>query len=501
MTSDQAFDLVPPNAAALIESLRAFGYTPETAIADLVDNSITAGAHQVSISFGWDGSRSTIAISDDGSGMSADQLVDAMRAGSSSPREKRDPADLGRFGLGLKTASFSQCRHLTVMSKNAASGVSCRRWDLDEVVRTGEWRLLRGPTRSCAHLVDELDGCASGTIVVWECVDRIVGDADVEDPDPQRHFLDVADRVSAHLSMTFHRFLGPKRLQISVNGRPVSKWDPFLEGNAACQALGAERIESPGGDIEVHPYVLPHRSKLAEADFQLAGGARGWNDLQGFYVYRNGRLLVAGDWLGLRFTKEEHYKLARIRIDIPNSADEQWQIDVRKSVAVPPSEIREQLRRVAKFTRERAVEVYRHRGKVLAKRAEKGIVPLWREKVKNGRISYVINRDHEGVAAALDHPSKASVRTLLRLVEETVPVPLIAINTSERPEEHVAPLEQATPKAVAELAEAIYRSLIQRGMSHRDAAQQVLTTDPFHLYPELIGLMDGLGQPEEDLRT
>ena len=125
-----------------------------------------------------------------------------------------------------------------------------------------------------------------------------------------------------------------------INDRAVDQWDPFLEGNPARQVLGVERIHYAGGDVEVNPFVLPHRSKLTEEDFRLAGGARGWNDLQGFYVYRQERLLVAGDWLGLRFTKEEHYKLARIRVDIPNSTDEEWQIDVRKSVAIPPAEVR-----------------------------------------------------------------------------------------------------------------------------------------------------------------
>lgn len=492
------FDLVPPNAGALIESLRAFGYTPETAIADLVDNSITAGAKNIGITFAWNGSQSRIVVADDGGGMSEDALVNAMRTGSTSPRDERDPGDLGRFGLGLKTASFSQARHLIVLSKTITTGVACRRWDLDEVVRSGEWRLLKMPTASCAALTERLADQHSGTVVIWESLDRLIGDAEPGDAAAQRHFLETAERVTAHLSMTFHRYILRRRIRITVNDRPVPKWDPFLEGSAACQALGVEHIHAPGGDIEVHPYVLPHRSKLTELDFQLAGGTRGWNDLQGFFVYRNGRLLVAGDWLGLRFTKEEHYKLARIRIDIPNSADEQWQIDVRKSVAVPPPEIRDQLHRIAKITRERAVEVYRHRGKAIARQAARGVVPMWRERVQHGRISYEINKEHEAVAEALANPSKSTVTALIRLVEATVPVPLIAINNAERAEVHAAPLERLSSKVVADLAEDIYRSHVRRGMTHANAVRHVLTTDPFHLYPELNEVLNALNAKEGD---
>jgi hypothetical protein len=497
MTKKVDFDIVQPNPGALIESLRAFGYTPESAVADLVDNSIAAGAKHVDIRFEWEGATSRVIISDDGRGMPEAVLVNAMRAGSTSPSEERDPSDLGRFGLGLKTASFSQCRLLTVMSKTKKSPAACRRWDLDEVVRSGEWRLLHGPSEWAQPLVAELEAQACGTKVAWEKMDRLVGDSEVDDSWAQRHFFTVADKVADHLSMTFHRFLNGRKLSITINGHPVDQWDPFLEGNPARQVLGMERIKYTGGEVEVHPYVLPHRSKLADSDFSLAGGSRGWNDLQGFYVYRNQRLLVAGDWLGLRFTKEEHYKLARIRIDIPNNTDEQWQIDVRKSVAVPPPEIREQLRRIAKVTRERAVEVYRHRGKVITKQSEKGITPIWLEKVRHGQISYVINQEHDVVASAIDDPNPKSVRTLIRLIEETIPVPLIAINSAERSQQHAAPLENATPRAIATLAETVYRSVRAKGSSHKVARDRVLTMDPFHLYPELLEVLDSLEHDHE----
>src|SRR4051794_3158509 len=159
-------EIVPPNAAAMIESMRAFGYSPATAIADLVDNSITAGARTIDVRLHWAGTASWGSIADDGHGMSETGLRSAMTLGSRSPRDDRAADDLGRFGLGLKTASFSQCRSLTVASRTAATGINVRRWDLDEVARTGEWRLLTTPPPGDADGLRFI-GDDSGTVVLW----------------------------------------------------------------------------------------------------------------------------------------------------------------------------------------------------------------------------------------------------------------------------------------------------------------------------------------------
>ena len=490
--SEQAFDIVRPNPSALIESLRAFGYSPETAIADLLDNSISAGARRIEIQFHWSGVNSSITISDDGQGMSEDQLVVAMTPGSKSPLEERAASDLGRFGLGLKTASFSQCRILTVASRKAGGSQVSRQWNLDEVERCGEWRLLHPEVTGeeigvPCHFAD-----GSWTVVRWTNCDRIVGTADVNDAKAQEHFHLIIERVIKHLSMTFHRFTGGKRLVISVNGNAVPRWDPFLEGNLATQNLGDERFDYLGGTAEITPFVLPHRSKLSADEYVLAGSDAGWNALQGFYVYRQNRLLVAGDWLGLKLTKEEHYKLARIRVDISNATDEQWQIDVRKSVAVPPAELRPELRRVAFAARLKAVEVYRHRGKAIARKAAGGVKLVWMQRRRDGKIHYEIDREHPAVFAALSNPSQGNISALIRVIEETIPVPQISITASESPEEHAAPLEGTSPKQVIELASTFYEIFRRGGQNHREAVNAILLMDPFHLYPELPEDLDKL---------
>jgi hypothetical protein len=367
------YELVEPDASAMMESLRAFGYSTPAAIADLIDNSITAGATNVWINFLWDGPNSYVSFLDDGCGMTAEELTQAMRAGSRSPLEDRHASDLGRFGLGLKKASFSQCRQLTVSSRSKGHPQVTRRWDLDHIRDCKEWRLLKAPAKESEARLAGLDELEHGTVVLWENMDRVVPDTAVASEADHSRFRDLIDRVEEHFGMVFHRFLG-KTIRVFINGRQprhqVRPWDPFVASHHATQQLPVESIPTPAGVVVVRPYVLPQMDKLGDGLRDTAAGPAGWNAQQGFYVYRNERLLVAGDWLGLPYTKEEHYKLARIQIDLPNTMDSDWDIDVKKSRARPPGVIRDRLKVVADITRSRAVEVYRHRGRYGARNAK-----------------------------------------------------------------------------------------------------------------------------------
>jgi hypothetical protein len=372
MKSNQEYEIAEPHAAAMIESLRAVGYDLRTAIADLIDNSIFAGAKKVWVYFHWNGANSYISVIDDGCGMSESELFEAMRPGSKSPLEDREPGDLGRFGLGMKTASFSQCRRLTVASRKDGKNIAIRRWDLDHVNKVDRWELLKYAAQGSDQRLTEFDGIKHGTIVLWECLDRVVGDASVRDKTTHDRFMNSINSVEDYLAMVFHRFLegtNPK-LEIFINGSDdscrVKPWDPFLESHEATIQFPEEPIHYGGRVIKVKGFVLPHKDKLGEELHNYASGPAGWNAQQGFYVYRNQRLLVPGSWLGLGttrpWTKEEHYKLARIRIDIPNTADMEWQIDVKKSTARPPLAIRNRLKDIADTVRKQAREVFAHRG-------------------------------------------------------------------------------------------------------------------------------------------
>lgn len=491
--NNAGYDIAAPDPAALIESLRAFGYTTEAAVADLIDNSLTARCRNVWIDWHWDGRSSRIAIRDDGRGMDEAALLTAMRPGSQSPLDDRSKDDLGRFGLGLKTASFSQARRLTVASRPKGGVTSVRCWDLDEVEATHEWRLLKTGSDEALTAARALTRSA-GTVVVWEDLDRILGTEDHDDEEAvHRRFLELAKRVQQHVAVTFHRFMvGRGAVKFHMNGRQIPPWDPFLGATPFVQVLEAEAMPYRGELITIQPYVLPHRSKLSTEDFDRAGLHGRWNDLQGFYVYRNRRLLVAGDYLGLGFQKEEHYKLARIAVDISNGLDSEWQIDVRKSQARPPNVLRDTLKRVATVTRTRAAEVYRHRGRVLTNRAAQGLTPAWEQKLRHGKITYAVNREHPAVEAALASKGVATrkhVKALLSLLEETVPIPLISINAAERPEEQAAPFEGAD-RQLRSVADELFQALMRAGMTTSAARRRLATIEPFHLYPDLIATIE-----------
>jgi hypothetical protein len=477
------YDSVPPRADALIEAVRAFGYTPHAAIADLIDNSITAEATDIHLTFRWAGEDSVIAVVDNGKGMDEDTLREAMRLGTHNPSDTRTEADLGRFGLGLKSASFSQCRSVTVASRPAGGNGAVRRWDLDHIARTRDWQLLKTGTPVSRPFEEALETAGNGTVVVWEKLDRVLASTGTSGKKAEDLFLAIAETAEQHLAMTFHRFLkGRGRIRISINGSEIEPWDPFLADHPATQMLTEEGHPAFGEVVGVTPYVLPHASKLEQPAHKRAAGPRGWNAQQGFYVYRNKRLLVPGSWLYLGFKKEEHFKLARIQIDIPNSMDAEWKIDVKKSVASPPGVIRDDLRRIARLTRKEASHVYRHRGKTVARKVAKPGAFVWVPHIKEGRRSFQINRQYPLIQALLSSPEASAVRTLLRVVEETVPIPAIWIDVAEHPDEHAGPLEQVESDELDELLIETLRSLHGAGYRRDEAVQRLKIMEPFQDY-------------------
>lgn len=473
------FASAAPEASSIIESLRAIGYNIQTAIADLVDNSVSAGAKNIHVCFEWKGADTRLYIKDDGVGMSNEELIQAMRPGSRNPNKERTIKDLGRFGLGLKTASFSQCRKLSVLSKKATHDAACWTWDLDFVSLTGNWDLIDYIPSGFENCLDEQQ---AGTVVIWSDLDRLVKNMRADDRSSHDKFLIIMEEVKKHLAMVFHRFIENGQIKLYFQNRPVEPWNPFLIDNSATQKFPEEPMQN--NQVKVRGFVLPHQSKLTDEAFMHANGPRGWNDMQGFYIYRNERLLLAGDWIGM-FRKEEHFKLARIAIDLPNHLDKDWQIDIKKSVARPPVALRDQLKAYAASVRSQAVEVYRHRGKVLQRKYAAGqFQPVWQEKVKSGKRFYEINRDHPLVNKLYSK----ELEVLLRTLEETVPIPLIVINESEQPDSFLKPYEKAAPNELKELLKTVYNSLLNNNTPDQ-AKSRLLLIEPFNEYPELIALL------------
>jgi hypothetical protein len=252
-----------------------------------------------------------------------------------------------------------------------------------------------------------------------------------------------------------------------------------------------EPIPCGDGVVKVQGHILPHKDKLGEEMFQKAGGPSGWNVQQGFYVYRNGRLLVPGSWLDLGFTKEEHYKLARISVDIPNTMDDDWDIDVKKSRARPPARLRSRLLALAQNIRQQAREVYVHRGAYGKRGPQAPLVRAWKPVTIKGRLSYRIDREHPLVKEAFELPpaQRALVKGLLTLLEETVPVQQIWLDAVEKPELHSRPFESVAPKEVTDVMRMTYRAFRNQGLGPDAARKHLSSLEPFNEYPELVGAL------------
>ncbi|MBS0266024.1 MAG: ATP-binding protein, partial [Planctomycetes bacterium] len=240
------YEIAAPEPASLIEALRSIGYNLPTAIADIIDNSIAAGAKSADVHLHWNGKDSYISIVDNGCGMSSTELHEAMRPGSRNPLISRSEKDLGRFGLGLKTASFSQCRKLCVLTRRSGSELAVRSWDLDYVAAEREWRLLTTPTAAAVPFLHTIKKQAKGTAIVWSTLDRILADDSVSGATAHARFNDAIDQVRDHLALTFHRFIEDGSFSMKLNGRVVKPWNPFMENHPATYRSPDEKI--PFGD-------------------------------------------------------------------------------------------------------------------------------------------------------------------------------------------------------------------------------------------------------------
>ena len=413
---------VVPDPLSLIESMRAVGYTTESAIADIIDNSLSASASQIQVEY--DATREPfVAILDNGSGMDAEELTNAMRHGSSNPNDVRDVSDLGRFGLGLKTASLSQCRKLTVVSKKNGR-IYARCWDLDFIQDHNKW-LVVIPTQAELEILPQygtLSKQETGTLVVWEALDKLMSGS----ASPSKEMKIRMSDLQEHLSFIFHRFTqkedGINAVDIIINGVKLHAVDPFLVGNTFTQPLEGQQINVNDIRINVQPYVLPHMSHLNPDEIRLAGGRDGLKHNQGFYIYRNRRLVIWGTWFRL-VPKEEFYKLTRVKVDIPNTFDHLWSLDIKKSAAYPPDVIRNRLKELIPHFANTSKTTITYPGR---KQKNISFEPIWeRTEPSHGSFRYDINVNNPtllNLTSDMSAIDQKNVQFLLKLISAALPL-------------------------------------------------------------------------------
>lgn len=468
----KAFEL-PPYAPTLIESTRAIGYSLEAAVADIIDNSIAAGASKVDLFF-FPVDKEYVAILDNGRGMDDKEITIAMQYGSKNPMDERSKDDLGRFGLGLKTASLSQCRSLTVVTKRDDI-LLARRWDIDYVANTGKWTLLILDEDEILQLphVEELLKYDSGTVVIWQNLDRLkAGEINFEQALGRK--IDV---VRKHLSLVYHRYLageaGLKKIELKINNVKIEPLDPFLSSKSV-QAMDDEILNVRGKRIEVRPYILPHISKMTTDEIKMLGGKEGLRKYQGFYVYRNKRLLVWGTWFRM-MRQGEMSKLARVRVDIPNDLDDLWTLDIKKSSAIPPSEVKKNLKSVIERLAEKSKRTWTYRGK---RETDDLVVHVWnRYRTRNGGFMYEINRDYPLlVEIQKKNPEIASrILLLMKQIEENLPLNSLYLDLTN--DEKIENDKEVNSAEVIVMLREILKTT-ESGL-HSDMIDMLKKTEPF----------------------
>lgn len=329
--------LLPPDPERVMEGLRDTGYNFNTAMADIIDNAIAADADRIDIQIDLNPKDEvTVYIADNGTGMDEDGLKNAMRYGS---KQREDPSSLGKFGLGLKTGSTAFCRCLSVVSRGKNDDTVRKvQWDLDYIAKTNAWN-LKQPTPS-EDEVDILDATAdgkSGTLVIWEKIDRLLKTYNNKSSARSALKRTVAS-LQFHISMVYQRFLDPadsreNNIRITLNGNEIEAWDPFSLTEEDTEKLSDDTIdvEMPDGKVStftIRTYMLPRRENYSTA--VARDNARLSNDMQGFYIYRENRLIHAGDWLGM-FTREPHFSLLRVEFSFDHTLDDVFNVDIKKS--------------------------------------------------------------------------------------------------------------------------------------------------------------------------
>lgn len=367
MPTEENKIVITPSPERLVGSLMNLGHSFATAIADLVDNSIEAGATEISIFVRFDGVKSVVRISDNGRGMPPEIMKEAMRFGT---RRDYGPNALGKFGLGLKTASLSQCRKFTVASRSNhnTADICAMSWDMDHLEKSGEWEVIQIQESALnANILKPLRG-RTGTVVYWSHIKNLFEYKDPGSGWAKNRLLGMCRELEKHLAMVFHRFLDGEdkfpHVKIALNGNDIKAWDPFARGEQHTKTYSPITIqvedESITEKVTMFPFVLPHKNKFSSPQaFKDASGPANWNQQQGFYIYRAGRMIQSGGWCDIR-TADEHTKLTRIALHFPSSLDAAFNIDVAKMKVTLPSLFEENIKEYIRPVIKLAQDTYRN---------------------------------------------------------------------------------------------------------------------------------------------
>lgn len=477
----------------MMGSLRSMGYSFESAVADVIDNCISAHAQNVHILFPNNPmDELALGILDDGDGMSDEELLEAMRYGCFSAEDNRSEDDLGRFGMGLKSASLSQCRRLTVVSfdETALNGYV---WDYNHIIETQDWMIQELDALEIDDLpyIDNLKGQRKGTLVIWQDFDVISKSSGGQ---VYSTLMELRSSLEKRLALIFHRYLtgfGNARLHIYINELDIKPLDPFLEQHPKTtikKEIVLDILDSNGIErlIHIRPFILPFATELKEKDKQLVGGIEDLRSKQGFYIYRNKRLIIWGTWFGMK-QRAELTKNARIRVDIPNSLDDIWSIDIKKQQASIPKQILHRLKKAVEDALDFSVRQQTYRGRT--KKVDENIDYIWdRKEGRNNTFYYQINRESKIFQFVRDRMSEEDygyLEMLLSEIENSIPIQQLYIDKSNEaiavPEETEERLDDVFQMAVTMVS--TMKEL--RDDDIKTIIDELFRSQPFCDYPQI----------------
>lgn len=478
-----------PLAPILVESTRSIGYTFESALADIIDNSLSVNATIIGVEYGSKAANAYLCVVDNGAGMDKEELRAAMRYGSRSSLEARNSVDLGRFGLGMKTATMSQCRELTVVSKKDGK-LSAAVWDLDYVIERSDWVIKEFSEAEINNLgIPALEGLKkfdSGTLVMWRKFDKLERSA----KDFNGSFLDKVNSARDHVALVFHRYISGDGFSVPIkiyfNREPVAARDPFLTAHPGTQPLEERTIRIDESEILVKPYILPYISKINEKHLSYLGQKEDLKKNQGFYLYRNKRLIVWGTWFGLH-RQYELEKLTRIRVDIPSELDSLWSIDIKKSTAILPDKIKKNLIEIIANSVPKSKSELTYKGR---KTSNSDIKTAWYEVENRGTFQYKISRDtalFKLVESHIDGSGLKYMEAFLRDLEDQLPYIPVYKNIAESKVYDETP--QISEDEILLLAESNIEMLVSSGFSESDAVAMISNEYTYSRYPSVIAAL------------
>lgn len=404
---------IPP-AKSLISGIRSIGYSFATSVADIIDNSITAKATEINI-YTDPLDEPYFAILDNGLGMNYEELENAMTFGSDRSNKIDNELDLGRFGLGLKSASLSQCRKMTVISKER-NAINAMCYDLDVIEKQNDWvlEILNEEETEKMPCYEQLKKYETGTLIIWQNFDKL----DALATNFVTSFRNAVSEAKKHVELVFHYYYDS--INIYFNNDRIEKRDPFLINSAPRQQTGrTDSILMDGSTIYITPYTLPFANTLTQEEKKLLGNINIYDE-QGFYIYRNKRLIIWGSWLHMN-VRSELSKLARVKIEIPSTLDKEWSLDVKKSTAKIPDKIKEQIKASLEDSIHRSKKTTRFKGVKEQQFEDK----VWnRINLRDGFVKYELNREnpiYKLLSENLSEKDKALLDSFIFQIETGLP--------------------------------------------------------------------------------